>query len=82
MTFTACSDDDEPVAEVTYTWDFEEVNPSTPDFMDDKNKIESTFRTALGASGSATSVTKQGTSETCDREVLEGRRQTLESLKG
>lgn len=82
LTFTACSDDDEPVAEVTYSWEFEEVSPSTPDFMDDKNKIESTFKAALGASGTATSVTKQGSSETCDEEVLEACQRALESLKG
>lgn len=82
VTFTACSDDDEPVAEVTYSWEFEEVSPSTPDFMDDKNKIEATFKTALGAYGSATSVTKQGTSETCDQEVLEVCQQAFNVLKG
>ena len=81
VSLTACSDDDEPVAEVTYSWKFEEVNPSTPDFMDDKNKIESAFKTALGATGSATSVTKQGTAEQCDQEVLEACQQALESLK-
>lgn len=81
VSFTACSDDDEPVAEVTYSWKFEEVVPSTPDFMDDKNKIEATFSTALGASGSATSVTKQGTSETCDQEVLEACQRAFDSLK-
>lgn len=81
VSFTACSDNDEPMAEVTYTWDFEEVNPSTPDFMDDKNKIESTFKAALGASGSATSVTKQGTSETCDQDVLEACQRAFISLK-
>lgn len=80
--FTACSDDDEPAAEVTYSWKFEEVSPSTPDFMDDKNKIESTFKAALGASGSAASVTRQGTPEACDQEVLEACRQALESLNG
>ena len=82
VSFTACSDDDEPVAEVTYSWKFEEVNPSTPDFMDDKNKIESAFKTALGATGSATSVTKQGTAEQCDQEVLEACQQAFNSLKG
>lgn len=81
VSFTACSDDDEPVAGVTYSWKFEEVVPSTPDFMDDKNKIEATFSTALGASGSATSVTKQGTSETCDQEVLKACQRAFDSLK-
>ncbi len=81
VTFTACSDEDEPVAEVTYSWKFEEVVPATPDFMDDKNKIEATFRTALGASGSVTSVTKQGTSEACDQEVLEACQRAFDSLK-
>lgn len=81
VSFTACSDDNEPQQEVTYSWDFEEVNPSTPDFMDDKDKIESTFKAALGASGSATSVTKQGTSETCDQEVLEACQRAFDSLK-
>ena len=79
--FTACSDDDEPVAEVTYSWEFKEVSPSTPDFMDDKNKIESTFKNALGATATATSVTKQGTPETCDKEVLEACQQAFNSLK-
>ncbi|PWL58420.1 MAG: hypothetical protein DBY35_12905 [Bacteroidales bacterium] len=81
VSFTACSDDDEPVVEVTYSWEFEEVAPSTPDFMDDKNKIESAFKTALGASCTATSVTKQGTSETCDLEVLEACQRAFDSLK-
>lgn len=80
--FTACSDNDEPVEEVTYSWEFEEVAPSTPDFMDDKNKIESIFKAALGATGTATSVTRRGTSETCDKEVLEACQQALESLRG
>ena len=81
VSFTACSDDDEPVEGVTYSWEFEEVSPSTPDFMDDKNKIESTFKAALGASGTAISVTKQGTSETCDQEVLEACQRAFDSLK-
>ena len=81
VSFTACSDDDETVEEVTYSWEFEEVSASTPDFMDDKNKIESAFKTALGASESATSVTKQGTSETCDQEVLEACQRAFDSLK-
>ena len=81
VSFTACSDNDEPVEEVIYSWEFEEVSPSTPDFMDDKNKIESTFKAALGASGTATSVTKQGTSETCDLEVLEACQRAFDSLK-
>lgn len=80
VSFTACNDN-EPVAEVTYSWEFEEVSPSTPDFIDDKNKIESTFKAALGASGTATSVTKQGTSETCDQEVLEVCQRAFDSLK-
>lgn len=43
VSLTACSDNDEPVTEATYSWGFEKVAPSTPDFMDDKNNIESTF---------------------------------------
>ena len=81
VSFTACSENDEPVDGVTYSWEFEEVLASTPDFMDDKNKIESAFKTALGASGSATSVTKQGTSETCDQEVLKACQRAFDSLK-
>ena len=81
VSFTACSDDDEPVAEVTYSWEFKETSPSTPDSMEDKEKIESAFRTALGASDAATSVTRQGTAETCDREVLEACQQVFDSLK-
>ena len=82
VSFTACSDDDDPVEEVTYSWEFKEVSPSTPDFMDDKNKIESTFKAALGATGTATSVTRQGTPETCDREVSKICQQAFNSLKG
>lgn len=80
--FTACSDNDEPVEEVTYSWGFADLSASSSDFMDDINKIESTFKTALGVTGSATSVTRQGTSETCDKAVLEACQQALESLKG
>ena len=81
VSFTACSDDDDPVSEVTYSWEFEETSPTTPDSMEDKNIIESAFKTALGASDAATSVTRQGTAETCDREVLEACRQAFNSLK-
>ena len=81
VSLTSCSDDDEPVKEVIYSWEFEELAPSTPDFMDDKYKIESTFKAALGASGTATSVTKQGSSETCDKEVLEACQRAFDSLK-
>ena len=81
VSLSACRDNDEPVEEVTYSWEFEEVAPSTPDFMDDKNKIESTFKAALGATGTATSVTRRGTSETCDQEVLEACQRAFDSLK-
>ena len=81
VSLTACSDDDEPVSEVTYSWEFKETSPATPDFMDDKDKIESAFKAALGAMGTATSVTRQGTPEQCDREVLEACRQAFNSLK-
>ena len=81
VSFTGCSDNDELMDEVSYSWKFEEVRPSTPDFMDDKNKIESIFKAALGATGSETSVTKHGTSETCDQEVLEACQRAFDSLK-
>lgn len=80
--FTACSDNDEPAIEMTYSWGFSDLSASNVDFMDDINKIESTFKTALGVSASATSVTKKGTSETCDKEVREACQQALESLNG
>lgn len=82
VSFTACSNNDGPVEEVTYSWGFADLSASSPDFMDDINNIESTFRSALGATGTATSLTKQGTPETCDQEVLEACNQALESLKG
>lgn len=81
VSLTACSDDDEPVSEVTYSWVFKETSPTTPDSKEDKEKIESAFKTVLGASGTATSVTRQGNPETCDREVLEACQQVLDSLK-
>ena len=81
VSLTACSDDDEPVAEVTYSWEFEETLPATPDSKADKNTIESAFKTALGASGTATSVTRQGTAEQCDQEVLEACQRVFDSLK-
>ena len=81
VSLTACSDDDEPVAEVTYSWGFADMSASSPDFMDDIRKISSTFAVALGAPASASEVTRQGTPETCDKEVLEACGQALESLK-
>ena len=81
VSFTACSDDDEPVAEVTYSWGFVDLSASTPDFLDDIHKIESTFKAALGATDEATSVTRQGTPEQCDQEVREACRQAFNSLK-
>lgn len=82
LSFTTCSDDNESVEEVTYSWELEEVQASTPDFMDDKKKIESAFKAALGAYGSANSVTKKGTPDTCDKEVLEACQRAFNSLKG
>lgn len=79
--FVACGDNDEPKTEMTYSWEFEEVSPSTSDFMDDKNKIESAFRTALGASDAAASVTRHGTAEQCDQEIREACQRAFDSLK-
>ena len=81
VSLTACSDDDEPVAEVTYSWGFADMSASSPDFMDDIHKISSTFAVALGAPASASEVTRQGTPEQCDKAVLEACQQALESLK-
>lgn len=81
VSFTACSDDDEPVSEVTYSWGFADLSASTPDFLDDIHKIESTFKAALGATDEATYVTRQGTPEQCDQEVREACQQAFNSLK-
>lgn len=40
LTFTACSDDDAPIAEVTYTYGFSEMSASHPDFLEEMSKIE------------------------------------------
>lgn len=82
VSFTSCSEDDEPVTEITYSWGFTQMSSSTPDFMDDITKISSTFAVALGAPSSASQVTKKGTAEACDKEVAEACQQAFESLKG
>ena len=48
LTFTACSDDDEPIAGVTYTYGFSKMSASHPDFLEEMSKIEKGFQSALG----------------------------------
>ena len=66
-TFTACSDDDNPMTEVTYTYGFSSMSASHPDFLEEMSKIENAFKSALGTTGS--NFTKRGTVEECDKEV-------------
>ena len=63
-TFTACSDDDNPMTEVTYTYGFSSMSASHPDFLEEMSKIENAFKSALGSN-----FTKRGTVEECDKEV-------------
>ena len=80
FTFTGCSDDDEPVTEVTYTYGFSSMSASHPDFLAEMNKIESAFKSALGISGKP--FTKKGTDEECDKQVYEACQKAFDSLKG
>lgn len=79
LTFTGCSDDDEPVTEVTYTYGFSSMSASHPDFLAEMNKITKTFDAALGISGKP--FTKKGTVEECDREVYDACKKAFDSLK-
>lgn len=69
FTFTACSDDDDPVTEVTYTYGF----------LEEMGKIENAFQSALGITGKL--FTKKGTIEECDKQVYEACRKAFDSLK-
>ena len=79
FTFTGCSDDDEPMAEVTYTYGFSKMSASHPDFLEEMNKIEKGFQSALGITGKP--FTKKGTIEECDKQVYEACRKAFDSLK-
>ena len=80
LTFTACSDDDEPIAGVTYTYGFSKMSASHPDFLEEMSKIEKGFQSALGITGKP--FTKKGTIEECDQQVYEACQKAFESLKG
>lgn len=80
FTFTACSDDEDIENEVTYTYGFAETSASHPDFLEEMEKIENAFKSALGATGS--SFTKRGTVEACDKEVYAACEKACNSLKG
>ena len=80
FTFTGCSDDEEPVAEVTYTYGFSSMSASHPDFLEEMSKIEKGFQTALGITGKP--FTKIGTVEECDKMVYEACLKAFDSLKG
>ena len=80
LTFTACSDDDAPIAEVTYTYGFSEMSASHPDFLEEMSKIEKGFQSALGITGKP--FTKKGTIEECDKQVREACQKAFDSLKG
>ena len=80
ITFTSCSDDDDPVAEVTYTYGFSRMSASHPDFLAEMNKIESAFKSALGITGKP--FTKKGTVEECDLQVYEACLKAFALLKG
>lgn len=77
--FTACSDDDAPITEVTYTYGFAEMSASLPDFLEEMGKIESAFKSALGITGSP--FTKQGTVDNCDNQVNAACQKAYESLQ-
>lgn len=80
FTFTGCSDDEEPVAEVTYTYGFSSMSASHPDFLAEMSKIEKGFQAALGITGKP--FTKIGTVEECDKMVYEACLKAFDSLKG
>ena len=79
FTFTACSDDDDPMTEVTYTYGFSSMSASHPDFLEEMGKIENAFKSALGVTG--TPFTKKGSVEECDKEVRETCRRAFNALK-
>ena len=79
LTFTSCSDDDEPVTEVTYTYGFSSMSASHPDFLSEMNKIEKGFQTALGITGKP--FTKKGSVEECDKQVYDACKKAFDSLK-
>ena len=80
FTFSGCSDDDDPVTEVTYTYGFSNMSASHPDFLEEMSKIEKGFQAALGITGKP--FTKKGTIEECDKQVYEACRKAFDSLKG
>lgn len=79
FTFTACSDDDEPMTEVSYTYGFSSMSASHPDFLEEMSKIENGFMSALGITGKP--FTKNGSIEECDMEVYAACQKAYESLK-
>lgn len=79
LTFTGCSDDDDSVTKVTYTYEFSDIQPSNSDFLEEMSKIENTFKSALGITGSP--FIKTGTEEECDRQVREACQKAFDSLK-
>ena len=80
FTFTACSNDDDPVTEVTYTYGFSSMSASHPDFLAEMNKIEKGFQSALGITGKP--FTKKGTIEECNKQVYEACQKAFDLLKG
>ena len=79
FTFIACSDDEDIENEVTDTYGFAKMSASHPDFLEEMGKIESAFKSALGATGS--SFTKRGTVEECDKEVYAACEKAYQSLQ-
>ena len=79
FTFIACSDDDDPMTEVTYTYGFSSMSASHPDFLEEMSKIENGFKSALGITGKP--FTKNGSMEECDMEVYAACQKAYESLK-
>ena len=80
FTFTGCSDEDDPVTEVTYTYGFSSMSASHPDFLEEMSRIEKGFQAALGITGKP--FTKKGTIEECDKQVYEACQKAFDSLKG
>lgn len=80
FTFSGCSDDDDPVTEVTYTYGFSSMSASHPDFLEEMSKIEKGFQSALGITGKP--FTKKGMIEECDKQVYEACQKAFDSLKG
>lgn len=80
FSFASCSDDNDEPTEVIYTYGFSSMSSTSLEFLQEMNKIEGAYKSALGVTSSPFS--KSGKIDNCDQEVKDACEKAYRTLSG